>query len=129
MFQCFVSVDSLQVKVLLGAFFDAAALNYSLCLSLFTALYSGTTISLGRGGDKCECVCVPLFDGKQKVMEHHGPYCNKECVMGAQDLPSHKDIRGERQKDREQKRLPMPPLPANKSAVKTRGCKNVMAKS
>lgn len=73
---------------------------------------------------------VLLCDGTHKVMEHHGPFFNKECAMGAPDRSSlvPKTLQ-ERERKTEQKRLPMPPLPADKFAVKTKGCKTVMAKS
>ena len=53
----------------------------------------------------------------------------KKCVRGARDLSSAKDINREREREREGAKEPVPPLPADKSAIKTRGCKNVMAKS
>lgn len=60
--------------------------------------------------------------GKQKVMEDR----NEECVIRALISPL-SDIG--REKETEEKRLLKPPLLADKSAVNTRGCKDVMAKS
>lgn len=56
-------------------------------------------------------------------MEHH-PYSNKEGMMGAPDLSGHKDIRRETDRWRAKETATV-----DKSAVKTRGCKNMMAKS
>lgn len=71
------------------------------------------------------CVHAVLSDERPKEMEQDGLYSNEECVMGAPHLCCPKDINREREREKE----PMPPLLADKSAVKTKGCKNAMAKS
>lgn len=62
-------------------------------------------------------------------MKHYGPYCNKERVTGPLDLSGHKDIRRERGKetDIQMETTPLPPLLGDKSAIRTRGHKSVMA--
>lgn len=84
-----------------------------LSLSVFMRLYSGTTINLGPCGDKCECGCVHswlcvhvlLCDAKRKVMEHHGPYSNKESAMGGPgSLQSQRHYQRERERETESKR-------------------------